>query len=651
MKSNPVSFISSRTFSGKLALLFFITGLSLLVILGISLSRVNQVKQISMDIQTTSLLSSSAGEQTRDKLLEIQEKASSSILTGVLGSTVLVFLLGGGMYWIISDFKKSIERSNDLMFKLTQGEAPKPVVVHEDELGVIIEAANKLSLNMQKASDFAQNIGNGNVDFQFQPIGEHDVIGNSLLHMRNKLKSINEDDKKRSWSSEGLAKFAIIMRQSEGYEALSNTVISELVKYTEANQGGLFIVNRDSDQDIHIQLMASYAFERKKFLEKRIEIGEGLVGQCYQEGETIYLEEIPQRYVTITSGLGGANPSSLLIVPLKVNESVEGIIELAFFHRLSPHEIEFVEKVGEVIASEISKSRISDRTKILLEASQQQALVLKEQEEEMRQNMEEVQATQEELQRHTAEMKVIQKKLEMEKAMFHVLMDFLPDRITYKDKDSVILRVNKAKADRMKMSPEEFLGKTDYDFFDKEHAAKAMREEKAMIESGVPLMNIEERMVFSNTGSVAWASSSRIPFRNEDQEVTGMLIITKDITQLKKIETSLNDTQEMMEYILDLLPVFRYILTPEGAIEDLIESKALENLLVNAVDVKKSLSPEMEKLTKHSENKVVLKTQLDLRGKKEMFRHYLFVDHNRPGFYKAIAIRSENVMINGHSNV
>jgi transcriptional regulator with GAF, ATPase, and Fis domain len=141
----------------------------------------------------------------------------------------------------------------------------------------------------------------------------------------------------------------------------------------------------------------------KKFQNHKIYRGEGLAGQAWQEGDIVYLTEVPQNYIKITSGLGDANPTSVLIVPLKVNDQIFGVVEIASFSLFQDFEMEFVQKIAESIASTISSVKINARTQHLLEESQEMTEQMRAQEEEMRQNMEELQATQEEMQRSQSE--------------------------------------------------------------------------------------------------------------------------------------------------------------------------------------------------------------------------------------------------------
>ena len=222
--------------------------------------------------------------------------------------------------------------------------------------------------------------------------------------MRNNLSRVAEEDKKRNWSTEGLARFGEILRKNtNNINKLSDEIITNLVKYLNANQGGLYIIEDSKGGEPVMELTACYAWDKKKFISQEIICGEGLVGQVWQEMDTIYLTDVPDNYIKITSGLGDANPTSILIVPLKVNDQIYGVVEMASFNEFTENEIEFVEKIAESIASTISSVKINATTQRLLEESQEMTEQMRSQEEEMRQNMEELQATQEEMQRSQAE--------------------------------------------------------------------------------------------------------------------------------------------------------------------------------------------------------------------------------------------------------
>jgi signal transduction protein with GAF and PtsI domain len=261
--------------------------------------------------------------------------------------------------------------------------------------------------------NFSLEIGKGNFDTEFKPLSDDDVLGLSLLEMRDELKKASdeeekrkEEDEQRNWAAQGVAQFSDILRKSgDNLEELSYEIISNMVKYTSSNQGGMFIVNDNDKDNVFLEMAACYAYDRKKFLEKKIHMGEGLVGRCYQEQEKIFLTEIPGDYIRITSGLGDDNPKCLLLIPLVYNNVIYGIIEIASFNIYRPFEIEFIERISESIAATISSVKANIQTTTLLEQSQQQAEEMSAQEEEMRQNMEELRATQEQSARREEDLK------------------------------------------------------------------------------------------------------------------------------------------------------------------------------------------------------------------------------------------------------
>ncbi|GEM_PF-780408 len=239
-----------------------------------------------------------------------------------------------------------------------------------------------------------------------EAIETNDKAKQSEQELKESLKQLEyaqEEEKQRQWISEGIAQTVSMLRENDDIQSMSEKIISHIIRYINANQGGLFIVD-EQEGNKYLRLQACYAYGRKKFKEKTVAIGEGLLGQTYLEKEYNYLTDIPQNYVNITSGLGKATPQALLIMPLIVNEEVEGVLELASLQEFKPHEIEFIQTLSENIAATLRNGRISAQTKILLEDSQQQAEEMRAQEEEMRQNMEEMQATQEQSERLRTEL-------------------------------------------------------------------------------------------------------------------------------------------------------------------------------------------------------------------------------------------------------
>jgi methyl-accepting chemotaxis protein len=251
---------------------------------------------------------------------------------------------------------------------------------------------------------FAEEISKGNLDFKSENFKTDDELGTALLKMQRSLNVASTREREEKFITLGMNDIGEILRSNTANtKLLSDELIKGIVRFMNLNQGGIFLIEGEGDE-AHLNLTACYAYERKKFLQKRVEFGEGLVGQCYLERNTIYLRDIPKDYIRITSGLGDATPSNILLTPIQTQGEIVGVLELASFYELDNIKIEFVKKICESIASSIAASRIAERVQKLLTHSQQQTEELRAQEEEMRQNMEELSATQEEMQRKAIEM-------------------------------------------------------------------------------------------------------------------------------------------------------------------------------------------------------------------------------------------------------
>lgn len=271
-----------------------------------------------------------------------------------------------------------------------------------DPLNSLKKTFSNLNEGMEEAADMVANIGEKG-DRNFEKLSVDHRLAQSIVAVDKKIKDFNQGEEKRKWQVEGIAKFSELLRSHDAnIEVLCKKVISGLVRYISANQGSIFLHKKDEEE--YLELTGCYAYDKDRVRSKKISIGQGLIGQCFLERETLFLLDIPQNYVSITSGLGEATPSNLVLVPLIVNEEIYGVMEFATFKPLEKYQIEFLEQVAENIASVAASLLNVEKTEKLLRASQDLTMELQSREEEMRQNMEELSATQEEMSRKQFEL-------------------------------------------------------------------------------------------------------------------------------------------------------------------------------------------------------------------------------------------------------
>ncbi len=412
----------------------------------------------------------------------------------------------------------------------------------KDEIGQVGTAINSVIIFLREVVSIGSLIAIGDYTKTLNIKSEKDLLGKSINKMIDSLVKADEDDKHRkleddklNWTTQGIAKFSDILRQNiTSFDNFAYDIISKLVKYLDANQGGLFLYNDNEKNDIHLELVASFAYNRRKFLEKKIALNEGLVGTCALEKQTIFLTEIPTDYIEITSGIGKATPTSLLIVPLKLENEIFGIIEVASIEMFEPHMVKFVEKIGESIASTLSGVKINQRTTALLEESKKQADEKASQEEVMRQNMEELQATQEEAARREAEMTGQLSAINSTNGWVEYGLD------------GIIKSINDIFAALIGYKAEEMIGQHHSKFIDEntsqsdEYKALWQALENGISQSGVFVFITKNEQQIYLKGTYN-------PITNSDGEIEKIMQLVFDITENKVLEKNLTKRTKEME--------------------------------------------------------------------------------------------------------
>lgn len=401
------------------------------------------------------------------------------------------------------------------------------------------EAADQADLMTQQLrlietnQKFAESISQGNLKVEY-PSAEADRLGESLLKMRKSLVEASAREEMERFSTVGLATIGEILRSHvNDLQTLCDEVLSEIVKYTKANQGSIFTVEEDGTDNEHLKLVSARAWDRKKFLEKRVELGQGLLGQAAVEKSTIYMTDVPENYVVITSGLGQANPRSIIIIPLKNEEKVVGVLELASFKKFERFEIDFLEKVGESIASTILNSRNNERNKELLEQSNMMTEQMKAQEEEMRQNMEEMQATQEEMARAQRMLSDQTQEATEKQTNLNALINATSDSIIAMSKDYKIIIMNETQRKRYKGTQYEGLAVGA----DALQTLGAVRDEwKGYYDRALAGEHLQFVLKSSVKGEDAYREYFINPMVGERGEIFGLSVVSRDVTKRHRAE-------------------------------------------------------------------------------------------------------------------
>lgn len=335
-------------------------------------------------------------------------KGANKIFILIFSVGILVFLL---LLLIVSKYagyiSKSFYKITDPLSKLEKGEINDKEnikYIFNDEIKLLTNAIIKLYQSLNSAVLFAREIGKGNLHAKYNYLSKNDELGNSLVNMQNSLKEAEKEaDKKkiieqnRNWVTHGLAKFGeIIRKNNDNMELFAQHVIKEFASYMKVAQAAMFITEEKEGTEKYV-MKAATAYGKPIVFEKITEKGDELQGRAADLKKILYLKNIPQDYVEITPGKKEAKrPDNLIISPLIFNNITYGLLEIIDYEPFLPHQIEFIEKLSENIASVISSVKTNVRTSELLKKSDEQGDILSQHEEEMRQNLEELKATQEE---------------------------------------------------------------------------------------------------------------------------------------------------------------------------------------------------------------------------------------------------------------
>lgn len=424
-----------------------------------------------------------------------------------------------------------LDSMHGILRMVSKGELPEKVTErYKDEFGKIQDRVDDLVEMLKRNAGFAKEVGEGKFDTPFQPASKNDSIGLALMNMRDNLLANDRKEKDHNWIVLGLSEAGNILRSHDSLQTLGDSIIAFTIGKVGAIQGAFYLV-----KDSTIELSNTLAFNRKKYLQRTFAIGEGLVGQAVAEKDIVIRTEIPDDYMSITSGiLGDKKPSCILITPLIANDEVLGAMELAGFTKFTSLQINFIRELSVMLARTIFNITVNERTRTLLAESQSMSNDLKEQQEILRQNAEEMQASQEELTRSNAKLEEQIEEVNHTQSRMQLLLENASEVITICEEDGTIRYISPSVQTILGYLPVEIQGTNDMNNVhpDGREAYRGLFRQMKQWPGKKATAQFEYK---TSDGNYIWLEATGTNFMS-NAAIHGYILNSRDITQHRRAE-------------------------------------------------------------------------------------------------------------------
>ncbi len=469
-------------------------------------------------------------------LSSVMENIKAILVYAIVIPIIAILILAVLVYIFLGIISRRITKAEETLTYLSKGiikEDLKLEVRTNDELGRMSDTINKLIDSLLDTVKFAQEIGKGNLDAYYKLKSDEDILGKALIEMKNNLKRVRKEEQERlkevehyNWVQKGITQVNEILRKyNDNLEELSFEVIKQLVKYSEAVQGGVYlIVEKEAKQTTEesnriIKLIAAYAYDRKKQLEAEFELGEGLVGRAIKEENTIKITNLPQGYVFVKSGLGDDTPKNLLIVPLIFEQEVIGAIEILSFKEFDKYKEEFITQASYRIASSMSNLMKNLQTVKLLEEFKKQNAKIRQKEQALEERLKE-------LEKQRNEVELMKQKFEK----FYENLGLTFSVLTY-NSNFYLTQVNDKFLTLTQIKAYEVLGKHINDILPEAKQSPQWYEKFIEDLSHGIVRKKETRYEFGK--NIVYFDETYIPILNKNGKVIEFIVIGYDITHIK----------------------------------------------------------------------------------------------------------------------
>jgi tubulin-specific chaperone A len=338
-------------------------------------------------------------------------------LTLIIGIITILFVLVFAVFVSRSIVNPVIGLKQNLG-SIAKGELPAKLdILSRDEIGEINESMGQVIDSFKEVVSQANVIASGDYRVDIALRSDKDELGIALQKMTGSLRTAKDETERNDWLKSGQSELEDHMRGDQSTEELCRNIIAFVAKYLKAQIGTLYV----NDGDGIFKLKASFAYKTRKNLSNEFKHGEGLIGQAALEKQSLILTNVPDDYITVTSGLGEKKPKSILVIPFIYNETVTGVLEIGSFDEFSELQTTFLQEISDGIAIAINSAQARVQLQDALEVTQKQT-------EDLRLQQEELQTTNEELEEQTLRLQASEEELKTQQEELQVTNEELEEK-------------------------------------------------------------------------------------------------------------------------------------------------------------------------------------------------------------------------------
>ncbi len=271
-----------------------------------------------------------------------------------------------------------------------QANVPGAAGTWKDLTGNVNLLADNLTNQVRAIAEVATAVTKGDLtrSIQVEASGEVAELKDNLNTMIDNLRLTTDRNTEQDWLKTNLARFTGMLQGQRDLTTVGRMLLSELAPLVNAQQGVIY--QMETEESASMTLLSAFADDGENGQLRRVRLGEGLVGQVAAEKRRMLISDLPEKTISIRSGLFESVPRNVIVLPVLFEDRVKAVIELASLNAFTASHLAFLEQLTASIGIVLNSIEATMQTEGLLKQSQQLAAELQTQQKELQQTNEQL---------------------------------------------------------------------------------------------------------------------------------------------------------------------------------------------------------------------------------------------------------------------